>query len=111
MTNEVDPDVRRKLKFVLTGVRHTHVHAEEMIEAAAALCKFLRIHEERDGEVIPGHRPAVASVLAAFECATGRTSRPAHGGQLLFFLRTAKRRRQNCANCERKFCREEAGTR
>src|ERR1700704_117243 len=111
MTNEVDPHVRRKLKFVLTGVRHTHVHTEEVIEATSALSKFLRVHEERDGEVTSDHRPAVASVLAAFECATGRTSRPAHGGQLLFFLGVAKRRRQNRTNSERKFCPEEPGTR
>src|ERR1035438_9837277 len=97
MTKEVDSQVSWKLKFVLTGVSHSHVHAEEVIETAAALCQFLRIHEQRDGEVVSGHRPAVASVIAAFERATGRASGPAQGGQLLFFRRVAQRRRQNRA--------------
>src|SRR5208337_4690905 len=111
MTNEVDPQIRRKLKFALTSVCHTHIHAEQAIEAAAAFRKFLRIHDERYAQVTPGHRPAVVSVIGAFECATGRSRGPAHGGQLLFLCRVAKRRRQNRANCERKCCPEETGWR
>ena len=111
MTDEVDPQIRRKLKLVPASVSHAHVQAEELIEALAALCQFLRIHQERDREVRPGHRPEIPSVIAAFECTTGRTSSPAHGGQLLFFLRVARRRRQNRANRQRKCCPEEAGSR
>src|SRR5450759_373172 len=109
MANEVDAHVRRKLKFTLTGVRHTQVHAEEAIEAAAALGQFLRIHQKRYREVVSVHRPAVAPVIAAVERATGSARRPAHGGQLLF-LRAAEGRQQNRADRERKFCPEKTRT-
>src|ERR1039457_5823693 len=116
MTNEVDAHVRGKLKFVSTRISHAQVRAEEVIEAAAALGQFLGIHEERYREVIAGHGPSVASVVAAFECAPWPASGPANGGQLLSFLLLAKwrqnnRTRQNRSSRERKFCPQESGTR
>src|SRR5258707_8665748 len=100
MTHEVDPNVRRKFKLTLPGVGRADVSGEKVIEAMAALRQLLRIHKESDGEVVASHRPAIAPVIAALECATGSACSPAYRGQL-FFLRMAVNRRQKRRDGER----------
>jgi hypothetical protein len=72
----------------------------------AAFRQFLGVDQESDSEVVAGHRPAVAPVIAALECATGRTCGPAYCGRL-FLIRMAASWRQNRDDGEREDCPEQ----
>jgi len=61
-----------------------------MVETAAALGEFLGIYKQRDREIFPRNRPAITSVVAALECATGRVLRPSHGRQWLVLCLAAQ---------------------
>lgn len=95
MTDEVDAQIGRKLKFAFTGVRHAYECSKETIETLMALTEFLRVDDEHYAQIMPGHRPMVVSIVGRFEGASGRASGPAHGGQILLFCRVAEVGRKN----------------
>ena len=82
VTDEVDANILGKFEFSFSGVGDADVGGEELVEAVAALGEFLRIDENGDGEVVAGHRPAIAAVVATFEGASGGAGGPANAGQI-----------------------------
>jgi len=110
MTDKVDPQIRRNSKLVPASVSHAHVQAEELIEALAALassCESTRSVTVRSGPVIvqnylPSSRRSNVQPGAQQSSAWWATA---------FFLRVARRRRQNRANRQTQMLPRRSGDR